>query len=88
MAAIGCEPGEKVRRLLDLLKFMPAEGGTTTAYLAEQMGITTRSVQRYIATLRDAGFDIEFTRSYFEGRGSQVFWRYRSCPFCGHRRAT
>ena len=54
------EAGEKFLRVIQLFqRLSDTEVGLTTAQLAEELEVTTRSVQRYIATLRDsAGIDI------------------------------
>ncbi len=57
------EPGEKILRLVQLLsRLSETSAGLTTKQLAEELEVTTRTAQRYIATLRDsAGIDIEET---------------------------
>src|SRR5690348_9500298 len=54
------ESGEKFIRVLQLFqRLSDTETGVTTAQLSEELEVTPRSVQRYIATLRDsAGIDI------------------------------
>ncbi|HEY2702721.1 MAG TPA: transcriptional regulator [Candidatus Dormibacteraeota bacterium] len=55
------EPGEKFIRVFQLYqRLCETRTGLTTAQLAEELEVTVRSVQRYLATLRDsAGIDIE-----------------------------
>ncbi len=55
------ESGEKFLRVIQLFqRLSDTQGGLTTRQLAEQLEVTTRTVQRYISTLRDsAGIDIE-----------------------------
>jgi predicted DNA-binding transcriptional regulator YafY len=55
------ESGEKFLRVIQLFqRLCDTEVGLTTAQLAEDLEVTTRSVQRYIATLRDSvGIDVE-----------------------------
>ena len=61
------EPGEKFLRVIQLLqRLSDTEQGLTTAQLADELEVTTRSVQRYIATLRDSvGMDIEESEGRF-----------------------
>ncbi len=55
------ESGEKFLRVIQLFqRLSDTQAGLTTRQLAEQLEVTTRTVQRYISTLRDsAGIDIE-----------------------------
>ncbi len=55
------ESGEKFLRVIQLFqRLSDTEAGLTTTQLADELEVTTRSVQRYIATLRDSvGIDIE-----------------------------
>ena len=55
------ESGEKFLRVIQLFqRLSDTQAGLTTRQLADQLEVTTRTVQRYIATLRDsAGIDVE-----------------------------
>jgi predicted DNA-binding transcriptional regulator YafY len=55
------ESGEKFTRVIQVYeRLCQTEMGLTTIQLAEELEVTQRSVQRYIATLRDSvGLDIE-----------------------------
>ena len=55
------ESGEKFLRVIQLFqRLSDTQAGLTTRQLADQLEVTTRTVQRYISTLRDsAGIDIE-----------------------------
>lgn len=55
------ESGEKFLRVIQLFqRLSDTQVGLTTRQLADALEVTTRTVQRYIATLRDsAGIDIE-----------------------------
>jgi predicted DNA-binding transcriptional regulator YafY len=55
------ESGEKFLRVIQLFqKLSDTQNGLTTRQLADELEVTTRTVQRYISTLRDsAGIDIE-----------------------------
>lgn len=55
------EAGEKFIRVVQLLtRLSETKSGVTTKQLADELEVTTRTVQRYVATLRDsAGIDIE-----------------------------
>jgi predicted DNA-binding transcriptional regulator YafY len=55
------ESGEKFLRVIQLFqRLSDTETGLTTRQLADQLEVTTRTVQRYLSTLRDsAGIDIE-----------------------------
>src|SRR5580693_7507722 len=55
------EKGEKQLRVIKLFaRLCETEVGLTTRQLAEELEVNTRTVQRYVATLRDsAGIDIE-----------------------------
>ncbi len=55
------ESGEKFLRVIQLFQFLSdTQAGLTTRQLADRLEVTTRTVQRYISTLRDsAGIDIE-----------------------------
>ena len=55
------EPGEKFVRVIQLFaRLSETKSGLTTKQLAEALEVTPRTVQRYVATLRDsAGIDIE-----------------------------
>lgn len=69
------ESGEKFIRVVQLLtKLSDTEAGLTTRQLAEQLEVQPRSVQRYIATLRDSvGMDIEERDGrYRVGEGSRL----------------
>jgi proteasome accessory factor B len=61
------ESGEKFLRVIQLFqKLSDTQNGLTTRQLADQLEVTTRTVQRYISTLRDsAGIDIEETDGRF-----------------------
>jgi len=49
----------KLERLLRLMKLLTANSYLTVENIAEKLGITTRSVYRYIDTFRSAGFVIK-----------------------------
>lgn len=55
------ESGEKFLRVIQLFqRLSDTQAGLTTRQLADHLEVTTRTVQRYISTLRDsAGIDIE-----------------------------
>lgn len=55
------ESGEKFLRVIQLFqRLSDTQAGLTTRQLADELEVTTRTVQRYISTLRDsAGIDIE-----------------------------
>jgi predicted DNA-binding transcriptional regulator YafY len=55
------ESGEKFLRVIQLFqRLSDTQTGLTTRQLADQLEVTTRTVQRYLSTLRDsAGIDIE-----------------------------
>ena len=55
------EAGEKILRVIQLYqRLCDTRTGLTTRQLADELEVTPRSVQRYIATLRDsAGVDVE-----------------------------
>ena len=55
------EKGEKEYRVIRLfIRLSETEMGLTTRQLAEELEVNPRTVQRYVATLRDnAGIDIE-----------------------------
>ncbi len=55
------EKGEKEQRLISLfIRLTETEVGLTTRQLADELEVNTRTVQRYVATLRNnAGIDIE-----------------------------
>ena len=57
------EKGEKEYRVIKLFtRLCETEVGLTTRQLADELEVNTRTVQRYVATLRDnAGIDIEET---------------------------
>ena len=69
------ESGEKFLRVIQLFqRLSDTEAGLTTKQLADALEVTTRSVQRYIATLRDsAGIDIDEVDGRWRiGRGSRL----------------
>lgn len=69
------ESGEKFLRVIQLFtRLCETEAGLTTKQLAEELEVTPRTVQRYIATLRDsAGIDIEDAGGRFRiGEGSRL----------------
>ena len=69
------EPGEKFLRVVQLFtRLADTETGLTTTQLAAELEVTTRTVQRYIATLRDsAGIDIEESNGRFRvGTGTRL----------------
>src|SRR5207244_6344759 len=71
----GYEPGEKFLRVFQLFtRLSETDAGLTTAHLAAELEVTTRTVQRYIATLRDsAGIDIEDNAGRFRiGAGTRL----------------
>ena len=55
------EPGEKFLRVIQLFtRLCETESGVTTKQLADELEVNQRTVQRYVATLRDsAGIDID-----------------------------
>jgi predicted DNA-binding transcriptional regulator YafY len=59
------EKGEKQLRVIKLFaRLCETEVGLTTRQLAEELEVDPRTIQRYVATLRDsAGIDIEETES-------------------------
>jgi predicted DNA-binding transcriptional regulator YafY len=61
------ESGEKFLRVIQLFqRLSDTQAGLTTRQLAEHLEVTTRTVQRYISTLRDsAGIDIEEVEGRF-----------------------
>jgi len=71
----GYEPGEKFLRVFQLFtRLSETDIGLTTAQLAAELEVTARTVQRYIATLRDsAGIDIEDNAGRFRiGAGTRL----------------
>jgi predicted DNA-binding transcriptional regulator YafY len=69
------ESGEKFLRVIQLFqRLSDTQTGLTTRQLADQLEVTTRTVQRYISTLRDsAGIDIEEVDGRFRiGSGSRL----------------
>ena len=69
------ESGEKFLRVIQLFqRLSDTQAGLTTRQLAEQLEVTTRTVQRYLSTLRDsAGIDIEEVDGRFRiGSGSRL----------------
>ncbi len=67
------EKGEKELRVIKLFaRLCETEVGLTTRQLAEELEVNTRTVQRYVATLRDnAGIDVEETGGRWRiGKGS------------------
>ena len=69
------EAGEKFLRVIQLFtRLSDTEVGLTTRQLADELEVTPRTVQRYIATLRDsAGVDIEDHDGRFRvGEGSRL----------------
>jgi predicted DNA-binding transcriptional regulator YafY len=61
------ESGEKFLRVIQLFqRLSDTQAGLTTRQLADELEVTTRTVQRYISTLRDsAGIDIEEVEGRF-----------------------
>lgn len=53
----------KLERLLRLMKMLTANNDLTVDEIAEKLGISPRSVYRYIDTFRDAGFVIKKTNN-------------------------
>ena len=55
------EQGEKFLRVIQLFtRLCETEAGVTTKQLADELEVNQRTVQRYVATLRDsAGIDID-----------------------------
>ena len=51
----------KLERLLRLMKLLTANNSLTVDEIAEKLGISARSVYRYIDTFKDAGFVITST---------------------------
>ena len=49
----------KLERLLRLMKILTANNSLTVDEIADKLGISSRSVYRYIDTFRDAGFVIK-----------------------------
>jgi predicted DNA-binding transcriptional regulator YafY len=69
------ESGEKFLRVIQLFqRLSDTQTGLSTRQLADQLEVTTRTVQRYISTLRDsAGIDIEEVDGRFRiGSGSRL----------------
>ncbi len=67
------EKGEKQLRVIKLFaRLCETEVGLTTRQLAEELEVNARTVQRYVATLRDsAGIDVEENEGRWRiGRGS------------------
>lgn len=61
------ESGEKFLRVIQLFqRLSDTQTGLTTRQLADELEVTTRTVQRYLSTLRDsAGIDIEEVEGRF-----------------------
>ena len=53
----------KLERLLRLMKMLTANNSLTVGEIADKLGISSRSVYRYIDTFRDAGFVIKKTNN-------------------------
>lgn len=53
----------KLERLLRLMKMLTANNSLTVDEIADKLGISSRSVYRYIDTFRDAGFVIKKTNN-------------------------
>jgi proteasome accessory factor B len=69
------ESGEKFVRVIQLFtRLCETEAGLSTKQLADELEVTPRTVQRYIATLRDsAGIDIDDAGGRFRiGEGSRL----------------
>jgi predicted DNA-binding transcriptional regulator YafY len=69
------EPGEKFLRVIQLFqRLSDTDAGVTTSRLAEELEVNQRTVQRYVATLRDsAGIDIEESNGRLRiGAGSRL----------------
>ena len=68
------EPGEKVRRLVDLIILLlrTSEGYTVTD-LAERLGVTTRTIQRYLRVLQESSLDLR-VRPVPNKRGSPTLY--------------
>lgn len=69
------EPGEKFLRVIQLFqRLSDTDAGVTTSRLAEELEVNQRTVQRYVATLRDsAGIDIEESAGRLRiGAGSRL----------------
>ena len=67
------EKGEKELRVIKLFtRLCETEVGLTTRQLADELEVNPRTVQRYVATLRDnAGIDVEETAGRWRiGKGS------------------
>ena len=65
---------QRADRLLQLVMLLRARGTTTAAVLAEDLGISVRTVYRYVRELEDAGVPIEGEAGvgYRLGRGFEV----------------
>ena len=55
----------KVDRLLRLMMLLTANRGNTVNDLSDRLGITARSVYRYIDSLREAGFVIKKNNNFY-----------------------
>ncbi len=65
----------KLERLLRLMKMLTANNSLTVDEIALNLGITSRSVYRYIDTFREAGFVIKKRDSYIKLDKSSPYFR-------------
>jgi predicted DNA-binding transcriptional regulator YafY len=65
----------KVERLLRLMMLLTSNRSHTVADLSERLGITGRSIYRYIDTLRGAGFVIKKDGNYFRIDKSSPYFK-------------
>lgn len=59
--------GSPAGRLLSLLERVQENPGLTAARLADQLGVSERTVRRYVTTLQDLGIPVEAGRGRYGG---------------------
>jgi predicted DNA-binding transcriptional regulator YafY len=65
----------KLERLLRLMKMLTANNSLTIKEIADRLGITARSVYRYVDTFRDAGFVVKKNGNYIKLDKSSPYFR-------------
>jgi predicted DNA-binding transcriptional regulator YafY len=70
----------KIERMLRLMKMLASNKNYTIDDLAERLGLSYRSIYRYIDTFRDSGFLVEKLHSnvYRLGKMPEGYIEYRS----------
>jgi Predicted transcriptional regulator len=65
----------KLERLLRLMKMLTANNSQTVDEIAKKLGISSRSVYRYIDTFREAGFVIKKTGNFIKLDKSSPYFK-------------